>query len=107
MTEPEIASSQIEAAYTYRLTVRFMHSDRDLSEVPDVLGLLAHKLWRKGDEHFNPKGEWRGQRKKSACIIQFVEDHEKYLPQGIKAAITLLQPHRQYIHQLIDQGVEA
>jgi hypothetical protein len=96
--------------YTYRLSLWVEHPDADLSDVPEKLGLTAHRLWKKGDRRM-PKGRDTGGipsgvHRNSYCNIRFNEVAETELPDGIKAALDLLRPHKDFLMELTDAGVQ-
>ena len=93
--------------YTYRLSLWIQHPDADLSDIPKKLGLTAHRLWKKGDRRITPKGRDTGSiQKKSYCNIGFNDTPPAGLPEGIRAALDLLKPHKNYLIKLADGGVE-
>lgn len=93
--------------YTYRLTLLIFHPDADLSHVPTRLGIPASHLWKKGDVRTAPNGRvLSGTYKDSNCGIQFGQDYEKDLPAGLKSALVMLLPHKEYFEELTASGAE-
>jgi len=94
--------------YTYSLSLWLEHPDADLSTVPIKLGLSARHLWKKGDVIRTPRGRTiDGVRKKSYCSVQFDIHDLPELSAGLKAALALLLPHREYFEKLSADGVQA
>ena len=93
--------------YTYNLSLWIEHPDADLSDVPHKLGLPAHRIWKKGDVRTAPNGRVQGGTyKNSYCNIQFGERHSKDLSVGLRSALAILQPHKEYLEKLSVNGVE-
>ena len=96
------------ASYTYRLSLSFVHVDQDLSDIPEKLGLTARRLWKKGEEYIRPNGSRSGfPRRKSACVFSLSEENQTELSVGLFSAVSLLKPHRVFLHEIVDSGVEA
>lgn len=93
--------------YTYRLSLWISHPDADLSAIPAKLGLQADRVWKKGDQRVAPNGRViGGVWPSSFCSIQFGEDHEKNLPDGLRTALAILRPQKTFISGLAASGIE-
>ena len=69
--------------------------------------MAADSIWRKGDLCVPPNGRVIGGfRPRSVCTIQFGKDYEKELPDGLRAALAILKPHREFIRELASTGAE-
>jgi hypothetical protein len=98
----------LPVSYTYRLTLCFRHEDQDLSRLPEKLSMAAVRLWKAGDEYVRPNGTKTGTlRPKSACLFELTDDKQTDLSAGLSSTVVLLKPHRAYLWELVDSGIEA
>ena len=90
--------------YEFNLSLWVNHPDADLSGIPVRLGMPALRVWKKGDTRIARNGRLLGGLyNESYCSIQF-ERGEVHLPSGLVAAIQILRPHKEYLHELFDSG---
>jgi hypothetical protein len=93
--------------YTYKLSLWVKHPDADLSGVPSRLGLPASRLWKKGDARTTTNGpQARGIHRSSYCCIEFDQIAESDLTTGLKAALTALKHHKEYLIFLSESGAK-
>ena len=84
------------------------HSHADVSKLAHRLGLQALHLSRKGQAALG-----RGGRRlpypasDSRCLVEVATQEHGTLAQGVTTAVTLLEPHRDFIRELSDAGGEV
>jgi hypothetical protein len=94
--------------YTFSLSLWFEHSEADLSEVPQKLGIQASRMWKKGDRITTPTDRvMDGTYKKSYCSIQLGQRRQEDLSAGLRSALVVLLPHRAYFEKLSADGIQV
>ena len=92
-------------SYTFKLTLWIIHPDADSSAVPAKLGLPAADIWKKGDPIISSKGRDTGRlARQSRCMFKFAAPQDTSLPDGLRAAIELLNPCRDVLVDLDENG---
>jgi hypothetical protein len=92
-------------SYTHRLSFSACHDSADLSVLPEVIGLPAARCWKAGDLRVSPRGAATGGHfTYSSCGIEFAAAES--LPASLVAAVARLKPHKDFLLQLANKGVQ-